>query len=499
MILAALLIVPLIAAPLAWFARAPRRMETINLAACAAIFFMALILAAQVLGGGSVSLWDSFLYADQISALVILLTASVALLCATYAVGYFREDARIGNLAEEDGNGASAARRLRDYYTLTPLFVFSMLLVTLANNLGVMWVAIEATTLTSVFLIGFYRRVTSLEAAWKYTMIGGVGLAMALLGTVLMYYSGYMVTGLDTLASLNWSMLVDRAGQLDKTIMRLAFILVLLGYGTKAGLAPMHTWKPDAYSEAPVPAAAMLSTASMNCAIYGLVRFYILASRCLGAEFPGGLLLLFGVLSMGLAVPFVLVQGNFRRLLAYSSIDHAGIMVTALGAGGALGALGLMLHMVFHTIAKTLLFFCAGNVYQHFQTDLFRRIKGGVIRSMPVTGTFFLMATLAVVGMPPFSLFQSEFIVLRAVFAGGHYLVIVLFILFALGIFAGALIHIANMVLGPAGEGPPARWYPWRDTSLIALAAILIVIGFWLPAPLLRLIRGAASVVTGGL
>jgi hydrogenase-4 component F len=219
----------------------------------------------------------------------------------------------------------------------------------------------------------------------------------------------------------------------------------------------------------------------------------------LGPEFPGGLLLLFGVLSMGIAVPFVLIQGNFRRLLAYSSIDHAGIMVTALGAGGALGALGLMLHMVFHTIAKTLLFFCAGNVYQHFQTDLFRRIKGGVIRSMPVTGTVFLMATLAVVGMPPFSLFQSEFIILRAVFAGGHYLVIVFFILFALGIFAGALIHIGNMVLGPAGEGPVAPWYPWRDTSLIALAAILIVIGFWLPAPLLALIRGAANVVTGGL
>jgi hydrogenase-4 component F len=499
MILAVLLLIPLITALLSWFAVAPRAMEKINVAGFAGVLIVAIALGAKVVQGGPVSLWSSFLYADQISALVILLTAAVALLCAVYAVGYFREDERKGNLNGEGENGGSAGRKLREYYTLTPVFVFSMLLVTVANNLGVMWVAIEATTLASVFLVTFYRNVTSLEAAWKYAMIGGVGLAMALFGTVLAYYSGYGPAGADTLAGLNWSVLVEHAGQLDKTTMRLAFILILLGYGTKAGLAPMHTWKPDAYSEAPLPAAAMLSTATMNCAIYGLVRFYILTSRCLGPDFPGGLLLFFGILSMGIAVPFVLIQGNFRRLLAYSSVDHAGIMVTALGAGGALGALGLMLHMVFHTVAKTLLFLCAGNVYQHFQTDLFRRIKGGVIRSMPVTGAVFLMAMLAVAGMPPFSLFQSEFIVLRATFAGGHYLVTALFVLFALGIFAGALVHIGNMVLGPAEEGPAAPWFPWRDTSVLALAGILVTIGFWLPGPLLALIRGAAKVVAGGL
>jgi hydrogenase-4 component F len=300
------------------------------------------------------------------------------------------------------------------------------------------------------------------------------------------------------LSGLNWSVLAQHAAQLDKTTMRLAFILALLGYGTKAGLAPMHTWKPDAYSEAPVPAAAILSSATLNCAIYGLVRFYVLASRCVGPRFPGDLLLIFGILSMGIAVPFVLVQRNFRRLLVYSTIDHAGIMAIALGIGGKLAAIGLMLHMTYHTIAKSLLFLCAGNVAQHFETDLFDKIKGGVIRVLPVTGAVFLMAALAIAGMPPFSLFQSEFLIVRAAFEGGHYVPMVLFIVFGTGIFTGVLVHVGGLVLGPAGERPVAALRPWREFSMLALAGVLVIIGFWLPAPLVELVRGAARVVTGG-
>ena len=496
MILIPLLLAPLAAALLSFLAPRRQIMEAINLAGFAATFAVALGLAGHVLQQGPVALWDGFLYADHLSALVILLTASMALVCSVYAVGYLREDERSGALKQE-GNGGAVYSKLRKYYTLTPLFVFSMLLVTVSNNLGVMWVAIEATTLASVFLVTFYGKATSLEAAWKYAIIGGVGLSMALFGTVLAYYSAHALPGSDTLAGLNWSVLAARASQLDRTTMRLAFILALLGYGTKAGLAPMHTWKPDAYSEAPVPAAAILSTAMLNCALYGLVRFYVLASRCLGPDFPGRLLLIFGVLSMGISVPFVLVQRNFRRLLAYHTIDHAGIMATALGVGGPLGSLALMLHMTFHTVAKALLFLCAGNVSQHFKTDLFRKIKGGVIRTMPLTGSVFLMAILAIIGMPPFSLFQSEFLILRAALAGGHVIPTVLFIVFGTGVFAGALIHVGSLVLGSSDGSAPVSWHPWRNSPVLALAAVLVVIGFWLPAPLLELVRGAARIVTG--
>jgi hydrogenase-4 component F len=496
MILLALLLVPFAAAVLSYFAQSRQAMERANLGAFGIAFLLSIAIAGQVLRAGPVSLWGGFLYADALSALVSVLTTAMALLCSVYAIGYLREDERSGTLGADEGEGLS---QFRKYYALTPLFVSAMLLVAVANNLGVMWVAIEATTLASVFLVTFYRKATSLEAAWKYAIIGGVGLSMALFGTVLAYYSAHRIPGSDTLAGLNWSVLAAHAGQLDKTAMRLAFILALLGYGTKAGLAPMHTWKPDAYSEAPVPSAALLSSATLNCAIYGLIRFYILASGCMGPELPGRLLLIFGMLSMGIAAPFILVQKNFRRLLAYHTIDHAGIMVTALGVGGKLGALALMLHMTYHSVAKALLFLCAGNVQQHFKTDLFDKIKGGIIRTMPVTGTVFLMATLAIIGTPPFSLFQSEFLIVRAAFGGGFYLPTALFVLFGTGIFAGALMHVGGLVLGPGnGEFAPAALRPWRDTSMLTLAAILVVIAFWLPAPLLELIRGAARVVTGG-
>ena len=200
---------------------------------------------------------------------------------------------------------------------------------------------------------------------------------------------------------------------------------------------------------------------------------------------------------MGISVPFVLVQRNFRRLLAYHTIDHAGIMVTALGVGGPLGALGLTLHMTFHTVAKSLLFLCAGTVYQHFRTDLFRKIKGGVIHLLPFAGAVFLMATLAIVGTPPFSLFQSEFLILRAAFAAHHYVSGVLFVVFGVGIFAGAVLHVSNLVLGPADESPVARWYPWRDTAVLLSAAVLVILGFWLPSPVFHLIQNAAHIVAG--
>jgi hydrogenase-4 component F len=499
MILLGLLIVPLAAGPCAFFLLRRHRMEVVNLAAFAILLGLAAVLVAQVLRSGPVSLWDGFFYADALSALVVLLSAFVSLICSIYAVGYFRHDESSGVLQEaEKVGGRFAVDKLREYYALMPFLVFAMTLVALANNLGILWVAVEGTTLASVFLVMFYGRETSLEAAWKYAIIGGVGLSMALFGTILTYYSAYGALGTNTLAGLNWSVLAGNAGQFDKPTMRLAFILILLGYGTKAGIAPMHTWKPDAYSEAPIPGAAMLATGVLNCALYGLVRFYILSSKCLGPQFGSQLLILFGLLSMAVAVPFILVQKNFRRLLAYSSIDHSGIMVLALGFGGPLGILGMLLHMTFHSVTKPLLFFCAGNVQQHLNTDLFRKAKGGLIHSMPLTGAAFLMVTLAVTGSPPFSFFQSEFTVLRAGFAGDHFVLAIFFVSFLVLIFSGFLVHISNLVLGEDPGLPRADMCGWKKYSVIGLAVVIVVMGFWIPAPLFRLIQGAVGIVVGG-
>jgi len=496
MVLFVILAIPLAAGALSFAARKRAAMEAINVGAFAVLFLFAVTLAAEVLRAGSISVWNGFLYADALSALVVVLTAFVALVCSIYAVGYFRHDEQ-NHVFEEDVLGSVTIAKLRKYYSLTPLFVFALLLVALANNLGVMWVAIEATTLTTVFLITFYGRATSLEAAWKYAMIGGVGLSLALFGTILTYYSAYPVTGTDTLAGLNWSVLVQNASQFDKTSMRVAFILILLGYGTKAGIAPMHTWKPDAYSEAPVPVAAMLAAAVLNCALYGLIRFNVLAAKCLGPQFGSQLLIVFGLLSIGVAVPFVLVQRSFRRLLAYSSIDHGGIMILGLGFGGPFGALGMLLHMTFHSVTKPLLFFCAGNIQQHLKTDLFRRTTGGLISSMPVSGSLFLMGTLAVTGTAPFSMFQSEFAILRAAFDRALFVPATLCVALLAAIFTGFLVHIAKLVLGADPGLPPAESCRWKKYPLVGLGILIVILGFWLPSPVFQLVQNAARIASG--
>src|SRR5437867_6773379 len=372
-----------------------------------------------------------------------------------------------------------------------------MLLAPLADNLGVMWVAIESTTLASVLLVTFYNQKTSFEAGWKYIIIGSVGISLALFGTVITYSSAVGVVGPETHGSMNWSTLVGIADKFNPTAMRLAFVLVLLGYGTKAGLAPMHTWKPDAYAEAPVPAATLLGAGFINCAIYSIMRFDVLAEKCLGHEFPSRLLVGFGLGSILLAAPFVLAQRNFRRLLAYSSIDHAGIMAAALGFGGKLGALGAVLHMVFHAATKPLLFFCAGNVQQHFGSPYFRKVRG-VIHPLPWTGGLFLMAALAVAGLPPFSIFQCELTTLSAALAADRGWAAGAFVAGVVTIFAGFLLHISKMNLGAAQETMPrAVECPWKLGAMVLTAIVVAALGFYLPGPLFNLVQQSSHILGG--
>lgn len=483
-----LLLVPPVAGLLCLATRSRAWWEGLNLGAFAIVAGLAFKVAVDVAGQGTVTALGGFLRADALSALVLALIGFVSMVCAIYAVGYFRRD--------EFDNKITRAQ-LRRYYVLTPLFVGAMLLVPLADNLGVMWVAIESSTLASVLLVTFYNQKTSFEAGWKYIIIGSVGISLALLGTVLTYSAAVGLLGPETRGGMNWSVLVSVADKLNPQAMRLAFILVLLGYGTKAGLAPMHTWKPDAYAEAPVPAATLLGAAFINCAIYAIMRYDVLAERCLGHDFPGKLLMGFGVASILVAVPFIIVQRNFRRLLAYSSIDHAGIMAAGLGFGGKIGALGAALHMVFHGVTKPLLFFCAGNVQQHYATPHFRKVHG-VIRTLPWTGGLFLVAALAVTGTPPFSIFQSEFKILSAALAADHGWTAFLFVAGVVAIFAGFLVHLSKLSLGaPTSPGPRVAECPWKLGALVTVAVTVVGLGFWLPGPLYELVCQTSQIIGG--
>lgn len=516
MTLVLLLLIPLVSGVLCLFAGSRKSWEQWNLWAFAALVPLTLKAGADVLSNGHISALGGFLRADALSVLVLGLTVFVALACGIYSVGYFRADAQAGRVSQA---------QLRRYYVLTPLFVAIMLLVPLADNLGVMWVATEGTTLASVLLVTFYNQKTSFEAGWKYIIIGSIGISLALFGTIFTYYSAAGILGEDTGHGMNWSTLVGIAQGLDPRAMRLAFILVLLGYGTKAGLAPMHTWKPDAYAEAPVPTATLLGAAFVNCAVYGIARFDVVAEKCLGHEFPGRLLAGFGVASILVASPFILTQRNFRRILAYSSIDHAGIMVAGIGFGGKLGALGAALHMLFHGITKPLMFFCAGNVQQHFTTPYFGRVRG-VIRTLPWTGSLFLMATLAVTGTPPFSIFQSEFNILSGALSDGWNWTAMLFIAGVVTIFAGFLVHMAKLNLGaphsypgshqcesaqteiPGSVAPdrtasstvepaPATECPWKLAAMLLVAVSVIALGFWLPGPVFELVQQSGRILGG--
>lgn len=340
MILILLLLAPLVEAAACGLSFSRQWMERVSLISAAVNLILAVMLVRAVARVQPVSAFGGFLYADALSALVVVLTAFVAFVCAIYAVGYFRTDFE---------KQIITVGRLKEYYTLTPLFVFALFLVALANNLGIMWVAIEASTLASVLLIAFYNQKTSLEAAWKYIIIGSIGISMALFGTLLTYYAASHMIRTESIEGLNWTRLILAAPSLNPKALRLAFIFILMGYGTEAGIAPMHTWKPDSYSEAPVPAAAILAAAVLNCALYGILRFHMLASKCLGPEFSSGLLLWFGLGSMLIATPFILVQTNFRRLLAYSSIDHTGIM---LGRFRSWGQSGPVWRVAAHVLSR---------------------------------------------------------------------------------------------------------------------------------------------------
>lgn len=426
-----------------------------------------------------------FFYVDALSGFFIFTISIINLASALYSIEYILKDVEEAVISE---------KKARVYYALFNLFSFSTFFVTVVNNLGILWVAIEMTTLASAFLVGFYNTKTSIEAAWKYIIICSVGISLALLGTILFYYTVSVHGGIN---SLNWTDMVSIADKLDHKVLKIAFLFILVGYGTKAGLVPMHTWLPDAHSQALTPASALLSGVLLKTAIYAILRFMVIINKCVGNQYSANLLILFGLLSLGIAAGFILVQRDIKRLLAYSSIEHIGIISIGLGIAGTLGLYGALLHIFNHAVTKSLMFFGAGNIVKRYKTNNMRIIHG-VVQVMPFTGIFLILGVFALAGSPPFSIFISEIMILIAIFSKGFFLIAVLFLLFITVIFGAFIYHFGKVVFGrkPKDIGVVKELLSTRIAFLF-LFAFICVMGFAVPAFLDKLLVPAINIIKG--
>jgi hydrogenase-4 component F len=434
------------------------------------------VLAGDVLTSGP----GEFLRADALSTLLALCVSIVGALAAWLGPG----------MGENDGYDAAQARRFRIFGNLC---TFTMLFAVTSNNVGFMWIAVEATTITSAMLIPLHVTKASVEASWKYILIGSIGIALAFGGTVLGYFDFVNLVGRQETA-LNWTVLRASAPQLHPEVIQLAFVFILIGYGTKAGLAPMHTWLPDAHSEAPSPLSAMMSGVLLAVALYAVIRWEAVVNAAVGTGFTDGLYIALGVLSIAIAAFSLVIQRNYKRMLAYSSIEHTGLICVGL-ALGPLGTFAAMLHLLNHALAKSMMFFLAGRVLHRYGTTEIGRVSG-LLKVMPWTGGLFAAGVLAVIGLPPFGLFISEFALFRAGFAAGRPWLMGLVLALLAVAFVSMIGHLNRMLYGAPTAGVPVGERDlWPLVPLGACLAALVLLGVVLPAPLQALLRQIVEIV----
>ncbi len=464
-LLLAIVLAPSAAIVLILLTRKPRWAEGLNLAASAIALLAALALPALSLSGRHVY-WGRYVILDPFGAWVILCAAIVYLLASIYAVGYMR-------LLDEE-------ERLPRFYALFAGFGLTTLIGPMMNSAGLYWIAIELTTLVSTFLVAFERAPESIEAAWKYIIVVSGGISLALLGTVLFYWAGSFVLG--PRYDMTWAVLRGAAPQMNPALLLLAFLLVLVGYGTKVGLAPMHTWLPDAHSEGPAPVSALLSGALLNTAMVGIVRYLAIIEAADPGPLPRAALIVLGAFSLFVAAMFIVRQRGIKRLMAYSSVEHMGIMALGFGFGGVLGVAGALYHMLNHTLNKSLMFFGAGSMMRSYETKDIGAIRE-VGRRFPVVGALWLAGAVAITGAPPFGLFASEFTILRAGLRGPHVWAAIVMALLLIVIFIAFLNHFRVMYFTPAeGELAPMRPVSaWCSVPMWLAFVPLLVLGLWWP------------------
>ena len=439
------------------------------------------LLTGRVIADGPMLALDEQFFVDPFNVFLVALTAFVAFTTALFSRPYMRI---------EEHHGRVNAGRLRLYHSMYQLFTFTMLLCLLSNNVGILWVAMEGATLTTVLLVSLYRTPASLEAAWKYFILCGVGIAQALFGTILLYFAAEKVLGPGG-SSLLWTHLYEVRRELEPTVLSLAFVFLLVGYGTKVGLVPLHNWLPDAHAEGPTPISAVLSGLLLNVALYAVVRSKVLVDGALERNFSGNLMMGFGLLSVVVAAFFLSRQKDIKRMFAYSSIEHMGIMTFAFGMGGTVAAFAGLLHMTVHSLTKSAIFYTVGHAAQATGTQEMASIRG-LIQQSPAIGWGLALGTLAILGMPPFGVFTSEFMVLTT--AMHEHPWATPFLLIALGVaFAAIFSKVQPMVFGES----TARRLP-HPPALIPVfvhLAIVLLLGLYIPPYLVDWYRQAAALI----
>ncbi len=422
-----------------------------------------------------------YLLVDDLNKVFIVLTTFVSFTTSVFSASYVEHEIEIGRLK---------LTYVRFYHAMYQVMMFGMNLALVANNIGLMWVAIEMATLTTVLMVGIYRTHEALEAAWKYFILGSVGIALALFGTILVYMAAKPVIG-EGLNAMVWSVLVTKAANFDPALLNVAFVFLLLGYGTKVGLAPLHAWLPDAHAEGPTPISAVLSGLLLNVALYALLRFKMLLALNPAAIAPGPLMVTMGLISCVFAAFMLYRRRDIKRMFAYSSIEHMGIIVFAFGMGGPLANFAALLHMTMHSLTKSAIFFAVGHIAQVKGTQKIADM-GGLTVSNPVLGWGLVLGVVAIAGLPPLGIFMSEFLVVSSTFAREPWLatILVLGILVALG---GLFLRLNTIVFGdPVGPTAPAQA---SYVPMFAHLAIVFMAGIYMPPALVSGFQNVARLL----
>jgi hydrogenase-4 component F len=471
----AVLLIPILAAALLVVLPGYRLTATLNVVATLLTFLAAVSLFFGRPPAGA------YLLVDDLNNVFIVLTTFVGFTTSVFSASYIAHELEIGRLTPTF---------LRFYHAMYQVLMFAMNLALMANNIGVMWVAIELATLTTVLMVGIYRTHEALEAAWKYFILGSVGIALALFGTILVYMAARPVIG-EGLDAIVWTNLVARADKFDPALLNLAFVFLLLGYGTKVGLAPLHAWLPDAHAEGPTPISAVLSGLLLNVALYALLRFKMLLAVNPHALAPGPLMVTMGLISLVFAAFMLYRRRDIKRMFAYSSIEHMGIITFAFGMGGPLANFAGLLHMTMHSLTKSAIFFAVGHIAQVKGTQRIADM-GGLTETNPVLGWGLVLGVVAIAGLPPLGIFMSEFLVVTSTFAREPWLALVLVFGILIGV-AALFLRLNTIAFGePRGATAEAKA---SYVPMFAHLSLVFAAGVYMPPPLVAWFQNVAKLL----